>query len=142
MKNPRTIVIKGDPLLKEANAAEAITPGHLVRFDDAGDIEKHDTSEGRAAKMFAVERASAGQDIGTDYKEGDLARYGVGRSGDEFYALLADGEDVSKGDALASAGGGNLKASPAEPNDGVIVAYALEDKAATGAAERIRVEAA
>lgn len=148
-----TIILKGDPIRKEAVADEALTPGFLVRFDSDGELEKHGTSGGNAQPMFVVEEDFVGDDIADDYAIGDQVQYVVARPGDEIYAWATTSQTIKKGDPLESAGDGTLKKHTAQAvaESGsasytiyadAIVAYAAEDKTTTGAAARIKVEAA
>lgn len=145
----------------EAEADEALTPGELVRFDTDDELEPHGTSGGTAAPMFVVENPyveiASGENIDVDYALGDYARYIWAQPGDIIYAFLADGQSVAKGAALMSNGAGALTAFVAITQavneagtatytitvpDKVIVAFADEDKAASGARARIKVRAA
>lgn len=141
---PKTINLKGDFLRKEGAASEAITPGHLVEFGGSNDLQKHSAASGNARKAFALENDLVGDGIDDDYDTGDTVQYGLFERGAEVYALLADGENVSKGDALESDGAGALQAHAAI-GSGVqvdaIVAYALEAVNASGET-RIKVEVA
>jgi len=144
---PNTISLKGDFVLKEGEASEAITPGHLVEFGGANDLRKHSTGGGTARKAFALENDLVGKAIGDDYASGETVRYGVFPSGSEINALLDGGENVAKGARLVSSGDGNLREEATEPEQDAIVAYAMEavDNSATSAGGtplRITVEAA
>lgn len=144
MNNPRTTVIKGDPVIKEGVAGAAITPGHLIEFDGSGQLQPHATAGGVARKAFAHELAAAGQSIDTAYVVGGTVKYGVHRSGDEVYAFLDAGEEVSQGDPLQSAGNGALEAleSPGEESaGGSLVAFAAEDLDNSGGASPVRLRA-
>ena len=141
----------------EAVADEALTPGELVRFDADKELEPHGTEGGFAAKMFVVENPYVdiddGVNIDKDYALGDSARYIWAQPGDKINAFLAEDEDVDQGDPLISDGAGALKAYTAQAvdeggsatytvYDQSIVAFADEDKAASGGRARIRVRAA
>lgn len=161
---PNTILlaINGEKRpIYEAEADEALTPGELVRFDADDELEPHGTAGGYAAKMFVVENPygdpSSTKAIDTDYALGSYARYIWAQTGDQVYAWLADGQDVAKGAPLMSGGAGALTAFVAVTQavdedgtadytitvpDAVIVAYADEDKAASGARARIKVRVA
>ncbi|GAF68282.1 unnamed protein product [marine sediment metagenome] len=108
---PKTILLKGDPLLKQAKAtAVAITPGYLLQIDSvAGQVEAHSTSGGNAAKLFAMENSWVGGEIGTAYAVSAEVMYVSARPGDEIYAMLADDENVVRGDYLESDGDGALR---------------------------------
>lgn len=140
----KTIDLKGGFIRKEGVASEAITPGHLVEFGGSNDLQKHSTAGGNARKAFALENDLVGEDISDPYDAGDTVQYGVFGQGSEVYALLADGQNVSKGAALESDGAGALRAhsgvGSAVPVE-AIVAYALEAVNASGET-RIKVEVA
>lgn len=108
---PKTILLKGDPLQKIAKAtAVAITPGYLLQYDStAGQVEAHATAGGRAAKLFAIENALQGKEIGDDYDASGQVQYICARPGDEVYAWLKDGQNVASGIYLESNGDGTLR---------------------------------
>lgn len=151
-----TIVLKGMPIQKEATATSvAITPGELLEFS-GGLVQAHSTAGGNAQPMFAVENDQIGDGIDDDYAADAEIKYVVGRQGDELQAILADGHNVSRGDALESAGDGTLQPHVPQAVDeygtaiytiygDAIVAYAAEDVDTTGtptATARIKIEAA
>jgi len=109
MSTRRTIVLKGDPLQKEAVASEAITPGHLVDINSSGELKKHDTAGGNVIAAFAIEDALQGNEVGDDYSADNQAQYVLPRKGDEIQAWLQNGQDVDIGDPLESAGDGTLR---------------------------------
>lgn len=141
----------------EAAADAALTPGELLVWSSDDQLGPHATAGGNALPMFCVEDPyngdTAAAAIDTDYASGELARYVIAQPGDVVNAFLADGQTVAKGDALESDGAGALKAHSAKTiNEGgsashtlyydAVVAYAAEDKAASGARARIKVFAA
>ena len=107
----KTIIIRdgGQSVREELTAAAAITPGHLVEITSAGKVQKHSHSGQPASPMFAVEDELQGDEIGTDYKADKIVQFNVFRPGDQVYGLLKDGETVSIGDFLESAGNGTLR---------------------------------
>lgn len=144
---PKTIQLKGDFVRKEAEASEVITPGHLVEFGGANELRKHSSSGGTARKAFALENDLVGNGVDDDYASGETVQYGVFPAGSEIFAFLDGGENVAKGATLVSSGDGSLRAEATEPEQDVIVAFALEavDNSATSAGGvqlRIKVEAA
>ncbi|MBW1723512.1 MAG: hypothetical protein JRJ78_15830 [Deltaproteobacteria bacterium] len=104
----RTIVLKGDPIRKEAKAGGTITPGHLLYYSAADTVKVHASSGQPTGAMFAIENSLEGGEIGDDYSTGDRVQYVHARPGDEIYAWLKDGENVSVGDYLQSGGNGDL----------------------------------
>jgi len=105
----KTIVLKGDPLQKEAevNTGKTIYPGMLVEYvTDDDTIQPHSTQGGNATAMVAIENSLEGQEIGDSYSAGDRCQFVHLRPGDEFLAYVADGENISFGDFLESKGNG------------------------------------
>lgn len=136
---PSTICLKGTFERKEGEASAAITPGHLVEFGGANDLQVHSTAGGVARKAVALENDLIGKGITDAYAAGETVQYGVFPSGSEFYGILAAAETCSRGDALESAGDGTLQvSSTALP--GSIVGFAMEAQGVAGG--RVRVEAA
>jgi len=154
MATPKTIILKGEPIQKEALAHETLTPGELVQFDaTSGKLKKHATAGGTAPKYFVVEEDFVGDDIDTTYLANESAQYIVAHSGDEVYGWCSTSQTIKKGDALVSDGAGNLAKFTAqavnEAGSGsytiylnAIVAFAAEDKTTTGTRARIKVEVA
>ena len=147
---PNTIILYGQGCRKEGIASEAITPGHLVEFGGSNDLQKHGTAAGNARKAFAVENDLIGDGINDAYATGEQVQYNVFQSGDEVYALVADGATaITKGAGVESAGDGTVRITSTSSatsdleRDG-IVGYALEavDNSGGGSAVRIRIEVA
>lgn len=155
--NPSTILLKGDPIAKEAQLEAldvygngSIIPGMLIERTATGTVKPHATSTGLAAPiMFAIE----GLNIDPDSKtlggiddaydtDGQAVKYIVPKPGDEIYALLragTGGDTIDKNHLLESNGDGTLKVGTTNP-----VARALEDvdndPGTNGAAVHVRVE--
>jgi len=156
MSSYKTVIVKGNPLTKEAEAGEAITPGHLVTLDSSNELIKHATAGGNAIPRFAIENSDIGDDVDDAYADGDNAKYVVARRGDEIQALLAASQTIVIGDALVSNGDGTLKKYSAETitlatgtetldetiYDTTIVGYALEANASSSAGDKLLIEAA
>lgn len=147
---PKTIVLKGVPIRKEGVASGAITPGHLIEFGGANDLQVNSQAAKNARKAFAVENDLVGNGITDAYASGDQVQYVVAGAGVEIYALLAAAATaVEKGDALESAGDGTLRiqstdAATDDTQRDSVVAYALEDvdNSAGATTARIKVEIA
>jgi len=105
----------------EADAAAAITPGHLVELDSSGDVQPHSTAKGNAAKQFAIEDALQGNGITDAYSADDVVRVWTPQPGDVVNALLSDGETAVIGTFLESNGDGTLQVY----TDGVIIGQAI-----------------
>src|SRR5687767_14498439 len=94
----RVVVIgHNQALYKEANAAEAITPGHLLALNASGEAIKHATAGPAAAAgenyrpivRVAVENDIFGGGIDTAYAANDQVIYQPLDTGCEFMALVA-----------------------------------------------------
>jgi len=124
-------VISEGAVQKEALASGNVTPGHLLeQTSDAVDTVKvHAGAGGHAQSMFAVEDDMQGNVITTVYATGKRVFYKVFRPGDEVNALIANGQNVAKGDKLVSNGNGELKkelGDSSEITDEHVVGYARE----------------
>lgn len=119
-----TVIVKGDPIYKEANAAtDAIMPGHLIKFDASGDvIQNADDIDVDPQNMFAIENRDIGEGLTDVYADNDRVHYIVPRAGDEILALIKASENIDIGESLSSAGGGELKSFT---GGGKVIAQAL-----------------
>lgn len=128
-----TITIKrtGDKVRKTLVANAAITPGMLIEVMSTGKVRAHATGGGTAMAMFAVEDDLQGNGITDAYSASNDVQCEYFRTGDEVYALLANGENASIGSFLESNGDGYLRvvdtdASLGDVVPGAVVAQALE----------------
>ncbi len=96
-------------IINEYDAVAGITPGHLLELTSANKVQAHSTEGGNAVAYFALEDELQGKGIDDAYIAADKVQVWVAGRGDEVYALLANGENVSPGDLLESAGDGTLK---------------------------------
>jgi len=125
-------VISEGSVQKEALASGSITPGHLLEQTTAAadTVKVHATAGGHAQSAFAVEDDLQGNTIDDAYASGKRVLYKVFRPGDEVYALIANGENISKDDMLMSAGDGTLKETTGDSSGTIvephIVGYARE----------------
>ena len=79
---------------KEADAAEAITPGHLVDLNGSGGAVKNGAVIGTSGNLplaVAVENDIFGKTIDDAYAIGDRVIYGYLNSGDEFMGFVPAG---------------------------------------------------
>lgn len=140
--DPKTIELYGWGCQHEALALGAITPGMLVERATGG-VQAHSAAGGVANLHFATEFGMTGEGIDDAYAADDQVIFKTFAPGSSVYAFLADTENVSEGDLLASDGAGALAAVGL---DEVIVAQALEDVDNSGggsgpaSSARIRVE--
>ena len=153
---PDTILLKGDPIIKEyplealdVYGVGAITPGMLVEQTLTNTIQPHSSAAGAASPIFAVEALNfdANSDtmggIDDDYDtDGQTVKTAFCKPGDEVYALLEAGtgnDTLGAGTLLESAGDGTLQVGSTSP-----VARSLEDvdndPGSGGLAKRIKVE--
>lgn len=117
-------------------ALEAITPGHFIQRVPGG-WQKHAAAEALAQPSFALEAPEMNKSVDDAYATDDLLWVGVGSPGSSFWAWLASGENVEKGDPLESAGDGTLREADAITKT---VAFALEPVNTAAGAARIRIE--
>ena len=123
----------------EREAAEAITPGHLVELTSADKVQKQATAAAKAEAAFAVEDSMQGKDYTEDYSTGDRVQFHLLKKGQEVWAILKDGESVVIGDRIEPAGGGEVQKSSttsagALVNAAAQLAIALEAIDASGSA--------
>lgn len=152
--DPKTILLVGTPTAYEATSAAstAITPGKLLEVTSDGEVQEHSTAGGNAQVAFARAEDYAGGGIDTAYAVGDNVAYYVGKSGDRFYAYLANTENVAIGDLLESDGNGDLQAhTPASIDESGAATTTIYTQAArfkaiealnntTGSPARIKIE--
>ena len=101
---------KYSDVIEEYEAGGTITPGMLLKMNSNGKVVAHDSAGGNVnVVMFALENALEGKGIGDNYSSGDRVQVWIPYRGDEVYAILKDGENVSVGDPLESAGDGSLQ---------------------------------
>jgi len=150
MANPKTILLKGSGIRKEAlaAAATAITPGYLVERDSTGKFIEHATAAANAAPLFAVENDLIGGSITDDYAVGDQVQAEYMQPGSEVYALVAaSAAAIVIGDDLESAGDGTVRIATADAATDTaqrrsMIAQAIEavDNSGGGSEARIRIE--
>lgn len=104
-------------IINEFVAAAAITPGHLVELIAAGTVQKHATAGGNVLPMFALEDELQGKGITDAYAATDPVQVWTAVRGEEVYAILKNGQNVTIGTFLESAGGGELQAHVADTAD-------------------------
>jgi hypothetical protein len=137
---PKCILLRGNPICKEAKSSGALTPGHLVTLNSSGLLVVHPTEGGVASPSFVREAAYIGKTIDDVFASGDTVPYMVCRTGDEVFAILEDGHNVAIGALLESKGDGTLGLIGTA---GTPVAKALQAVTTVGgsvATARIKVE--
>lgn len=146
----KQVIIKGDPIYKEAIANESITPGDLIEFiggsaATASYVKKHATAAGNQGGMFAVVQDYIGGGLTKTYASGDQVIYVAAGRGDEINARLAANNNALVGSLLESNGDGTLRlhtpASAASASNYLnkIVGQAM-DPVNSGSTARVRVE--
>jgi len=102
-------VKKYSDVIEEITAGGAITPGMLLELDSSGEVVAHNSAGENALPMFALENELEGKGIDDAYEEDDKVQVWIPYRGDMVYAILEDGENVSIGDFVESAGNGNVQ---------------------------------
>ena len=135
-KDPRTIHL-GGPIVRvnDLPATSITTPGMLLERA-AGKYALH-TAAAVGPMTLALNAPELNKGVDDDYAADDLIWAGVLPAGSTGLAWLASGQNVSDGDTLESDGLGLLTAL----SSGVALCRAIEDKDASAADARIRVEA-
>lgn len=112
----RTITNKqfGEYARGEALAVAICNPGHVLLFDSDGKVKPHDVAGGTCPTVICLEDDLQGKDLADNYPIGEIVQYGILRSGDEFIATLADGQNAAIGNFLESAGDGTLNVHAAQ----------------------------
>ena len=104
----RRIQLKGESRLEEGVAAEAISPGHLIKRDTSGTLIKHDNQDAPAEAFFAEEDALQGRTIDDAYTTDDIVFGVFPAKGSEVLAILKGGVTCPDGNPLSSGGDGTL----------------------------------
>jgi len=103
-------IVKYLDVQMERVAAGTITPGMLLEYTSASKVQAHSTAGGNCLpRAFALEDELQGNGIDDNYSADDQVACWITQPGEQVYAILADGENVSIGDALESNGNGYLK---------------------------------
>jgi hypothetical protein len=135
--DPKTILLRGDPVAAEGVAAGAITPGMMVSIvGTTASSAVTAATAGYIAPSIAREMELTGKGIDDDYAADDQVLAYTPRRGDQYYAILGTSQTIAAGALLACGATGYLVAvGSAAP-----VARALEAVTTTGAVARIKVE--
>jgi len=145
----RIIVLKGDPIVKEARAAAAgILPGHrphltvnggVLEVGVAGVADEDDPGR----KAFAAEADVVGNTAADVYADNDQVKYVVGRQGDELNVRASDSLTGVTGAPLYADASGRVTDVPG--STGVAFApigYALSNVTSSAADNRGPMEVA
>jgi hypothetical protein len=136
---PRVILLRGRGRRREAPAAAAMTPGHLLSYDSSGTFVKHAVAGGPWQGIVCVEDDHNGNGIDTAYASGDYVQAEqVGNGCDVNLLVPAAAAAIARNGPVKSNGDGTVIA---QGGTGTIIGWALEavDNSAGGAAARIKV---
>lgn len=121
-------------IFEEYIASGEIYPGMLLNFSAANTVRAHndDAPAQGCLPMFALEDALQGRDIDDPYADGDPVNVWIPTRGDEVYAILEDGANVSVGTFLESNGSGYLQAYSSGNGAIAVALEALDLSGSTG----------
>lgn len=103
-------VKKYSDVIEEFVATDAaITPGMLLEIHTDGKVRAHSGADKDVFPMFALENELLGKGIDDAYAVSAPIQCWIPYRGDIVNAILADGQNVSIGNALTSDGYGRLK---------------------------------
>ncbi len=107
------ILLKGNYGRREEAVAGAagLYPGMLVKLNSSGQVVVHDDEGGFAERCFVLEDVLQGKTKSDVYTINDIVSLHLALPGDEVQGLIEDGQNISVGDQLISAGNGKLKAA-------------------------------
>ena len=130
--------------IKEALSAGAITPGHLIELNSAGDAVVHNSAGAPTRKLFALENVATAKTISDAYVDNETVRYLEAKRGDVVYGWLINGsgQDVTANSSrLVSDGSGNVGIADGAELDTEVVGVAGEsiDNDPGSAAVRIKI---
>ena len=109
---------------EEYKAKTAITPGMVVELTSDDNVQAHSGAGKSALIMIALEDDLQGKGIDDAYAAEDPVQVWIPQRGDIANMLLKDGEDISIGDFLESAGTGYLQKHVADTESaGVTTVY-------------------
>ena len=114
----KTIQLQGAEqcIRREAIAGGAITPGMIVELTNAASdtvVVHNSAGENVVPIAVAVEDDLQGNGITTAYASASMVQYNIQAPGSVFYGLVNDGENITKGAILESAGNGKVQAHAA-----------------------------
>lgn len=125
-------------IINERAASAVITPGMLLDFNSSNEYLPHGAAAAAALPpIVALEDELRGQTIDDNYEVGEPVQAWTMNAGEEFLALLADGQTLVVGDALVSDGAGKFAKSAAPATD-VVIARVMEPVTASPAGTHIR----
>lgn len=128
-------------LVKEADAYEAITPGHFVELRSDAKVQKNSVaSTSNQPLKVALENDIFGKGLDDAYAAGDRVKYYMPLSGDEVQALVAAAAPaITYRDMVALATDGTVAKTTTRAN-AIGIALATVDNSAGASAVRLRIE--
>jgi hypothetical protein len=128
------------PVYGEANAAEAITPGHFIQHNASGAAIKNATADVvEAPLLVAVENDMFGKEITDAYAIGERVIYQHAQPGCEVYALVAAAAPaIVYNDFIGLAADGTVKKA-ASAAASIGRARGALDNSGGGSAARLRI---
>ncbi len=126
----KTVIVKQNEAQRaqeELTAVSTIYPGALVEITSAGKVQHHSNVAQNAAIKFALEDNLQGEGLDDTYAADDVVQVWTPQRGDMVFAVLNDGEDISIGDFLESAGNGFLQKHVADIAEGGSSAESVSD---------------
>jgi hypothetical protein len=133
-------IFPGTPVYGEGDAAEVITPGHVVEHNGSGGIIKNlIAASANVPVMVAVENDMFGGGLDDNYAVGARVLYQHLLPGAEFHGLVAAAAPaIAYDDWITTAAGGTLVKAASEAT-AIGRACAALDNSAGGTAARLRV---
>lgn len=115
------IILKGDPIIKEAQCSAAVKPGHFLAL--AGKkVKPWATAKVAMRKSIALENDLIGKGINDGYAKGERVITASLHSGQEVLVRIAAGAAaITAGDGLEAKGDGTVR----KKTNGVVIGYAL-----------------
>lgn len=127
----KTITVRGEGVMQEGIATNALTPGHLLeRTSTANELQVHSAAGGRHQCIIAVEDELQGNEIDDAYANDARIFFKFFLRGDVFFGKIANAQNVAIGDYLVSNGNGELKKAGVE----LIDSSAIEQETPVGVA--------
>lgn len=106
---PETIILKGTPNIREAQANAALSPGHVVELLSTGKIQKQSTADENTMLMVAMENDLIGKTIADAYAADDNVYVHMPKPGDMIYVRVpAAAAAIVIGDHLELVGDGTV----------------------------------
>jgi len=128
-----------NPVYREFIADSETRPGSLVAVNASGDAA-FPAAAALVPARFALENVADAVGIDDNYPAGAIMRTRVFESGQEVYALLADGNSVTPASNLVAAANGELALATTETGRALICRSTETINNTSGAAVRIVVE--